>query len=313
MAKARKGLGRGLSALLADTAPDEDIVEAVEAPRADAPTSSSRKGVDTVPIEFLVANPDQPRRTFDDAAIEELAQSIKVQGLLQPILVRPLGDGAQYQIVAGERRWRAAQRAGLHEAPVVIRELDDRQTAEIALVENVQRTDLNPLEEASAYQRLVEDFGHAQEEIAKAVGKSRSHVANLMRLLKLPKPVRDMVDEGALSMGHARAILTADDPEALAKRVVARGLSVRETERLAKETDAPASAPKQSSPTAAPAKSSASGMKDADTRALENDLAAALGLEVDLNHSKSGGVLTINYRTLDQLDDVCRRLLGSSI
>ena len=306
MAKPKKGLGRGLSALLADTAPEDDSVE----------EASVSLGSETAPIEHLAPNPDQPRRMFDEAALDELAASIKRQGLLQPILVRPATKGdARYQIVAGERRWRAAQRAGLHDVPITVRELDDRQTAEIALVENVQRSDLNPLEEAAAYQRLVEDFGHKPDEIAEAVGKSRSHVSNLMRLLKLPASVRDKVNAGALSMGHARAILSAADPEALANRVVDRGLSVRETGRLAKESVAPEEgASNEGAVKSKPASlTSVRPHKDADTRALEADLAAALGLEVDLTHGPKGGSVTIRYLTLEQLDDVCRRLLDSSV
>ncbi|MEO1309925.1 MAG: ParB/RepB/Spo0J family partition protein [Pseudomonadota bacterium] len=304
MAKPKKGLGRGLSALLADASPtahEEDL-------------AAAGAGSEAAPIEFLAANPKQPRRIFDDAALEELAASIRRQGLLQPIVVRPTGGEPKYEIVAGERRWRAAQRAGLHEVPIVVRRLDDQQAAEIALVENVQRTDLNPLEEAAAYQRLADEFGHAHEEIADAVGKSRSHVANLIRLLKLPASVRDKVNAGALSMGHARAILSAPDPAALAERVVKRGLSVRETERLAKaDAEQPAGGGDKSSGRGPAPLTEKEIRKDADTRALEADLAASLGLAVDLAHGSRGGVLSIKYATLEQLDDVCRRLLDSSV
>jgi len=312
MAKARKGLGRGLSALLADAAGDE----ADEAPRPDAPQR-------TAPIEFIEPNPDQPRKSFDPEAIEELAASIRRQGLLQPILVRPIpaSEGPQrYQIVAGERRWRAAQKAGLHDAPIIVRDLDDGQAAEIALVENVQRRDLNPLEEAAGFERLASEYGRSQEEIAAAVGKSRSHVANLMRLLKLPSAVQEMVGAGDLSMGHARALLGAGDPKAVADAVVSKGLSVRQTEALIRsETATPRPKDKLYDPRAYDAKKEMereawrASQKDADTKALQADLSAALGLVVDVDHGQTGGTVTIRYRTLDQLDEVCRRLLDSAV
>jgi len=216
------GLGRGLSALLG------------ELPREEAASGGSEtgRGPTTLPVGAIEPNPDQPRRRFDDASMTELADSIAARGLLQPIVVRP--RGGRYQIVAGERRWRAAQRAGLHEIPVVIKDIPDSSTLELALVENIQREDLNPIEEASSYQRLMRDFGHSQDELGRIVNKSRSHVANLVRLLDLPAAVRDMVAEGRLSMGHARALVTAADPEALARQVEAQGLSVRQTEELAR-------------------------------------------------------------------------------
>lgn len=294
-----KGLGRGLDALLGD-APSARAVEphAAPGPRRE------------LPIEFLKPNPDQPRRQFDDDAIAELAQSIKARGLLQPILVRPMGRD-DYQIVAGERRWRAAQKAKLHDVPVIVRELTDEEAAEIALIENVQRVDLNPIEEAEAYRRLVEGYGRTQDEIAKAVGKSRSHVANMLRLLNLPKPALNALSAGEISMGHARALLSLEDPGAALKAVLAKGLSVRETEALARDGRAPhksGAVPKSSGKS-----KSSTGGGDSDTRALERDLSAILGLDVAITHSKKGsGSVTVNYLNLDQLDDICRRLMGSN-
>ena len=294
-----KGLGRGLDALLGD------------APSARAAEPSAAPGPRReLPIEFLKPNPDQPRRQFDDDAIAELAHSIKARGLLQPILVRPMGRD-DYQIVAGERRWRAAQKAKLHDVPVIVRELTDEEAAEIALIENVQRVDLNPIEEAEAYRRLVEGYGRTQDEIATVVGKSRSHVANMLRLLNLPKPALNALGAGEISMGHARALLALGDPAAALKAVLAKGLSVRETEALAR-----AGQPSQKSGSSR--KSSGKSMHsssagDSDTRALERDLSAILGLDVAIVHSKKGsGSVTVNYLNLDQLDDICRRLMGSN-
>ena len=265
-----------------------------------------------MPIEFLTPNPTQPRRQFNEDAIEELAASIRARGLLQPILVRPAGRDI-YEIVAGERRWRAAQRAGVHEVPVVIRDLDDTETAEIALIENVQRVDLNPMEEASAYARLADVYGRTQDDIAKAVGKSRSHVANLMRLVTLPPKCRKALEDGALTMGHARALLGAKKPDEALGLVLKQGLNVRDTETYVRKLneDPAAKAPGVGRE---PPKSSVPGKKDADTRALEADLAAALGLEIAIDHKPKGsGVVTISYRSLDQLDDVCKRLMGTGV
>ena len=295
-----KGLGRGLDALLGDVSPPKPAGK--KEPQGD--------GKREIPIEFLIANKDQPRKLFKKEQIEELADSIARRGLLQPILVRPKGDD-EYEIVAGERRWRAAQKAKLHKVPVIIRELTDEETAEIALIENVQRVDLNPLEEAQAYLRLAETYGRTQEEIARAVGKSRSHVANIIRMLKLPPRAHQALANGDISMGHARAILGADDPLKVFERVQANQLSVRETEALVK-----IASPSKSGAAAKKAgKSKASGgAKDADTRALERDLGAILGLDVSIAHSKKGaGEITVKYLTLDQLDDICRRLMGAGV
>jgi ParB family chromosome partitioning protein len=305
--KKARGLGRGLDALLGD-APALRREEPVGAAASAAPG----KRPPTLPIEHLKPNPAQPRRHFNDDAIEELAISIRARGLLQPILVRPAGRDS-FEIVAGERRWRAAQRAGVHDVPVVIRELDDTEAAEIALIENVQRVDLNPMEEAAAFARLADVYGRTQEEISKAVGKSRSHVANMMRLTSLPAMCRKALEEGALSMGHARALLGAKAPDDALVLVLKHGLNVRDTESYVKKLN---EAPAETSARIArePAKPSVPGRKDADTRALEADLAAALGLEIAIDHKPKGsGVITIGYRSLDQLDDVCKRLMGTGV
>jgi len=261
--------------------------------------------VSRLPIDLITANRFQPRRHFEEADLDELVASIREKGVLQPILVRPAesaeGGGQRYEIVAGERRWRAAQKAGLHEVPAVVREVDDTAALEVALIENVQRRDLSPLEEAGGYKRLIDEFGHTQDVIAAAVGKSRSHIANLLRLLGLPKAVQTMVDGGRLSMGHARALLGADDPEALAKRVVKDGLTVRQAEALAGESKASGTGAAQKRPRK---------QKDADTRALESDLSQTLGLNVEITYDQGdGGRVTIHYKTLEQLDDLCQRLI----
>ena len=281
----RRGLGRGLSALL-----DE----------ATAAGEGAAAGNREIPIEQIHRNTAQPRMDFNGDELAVLAASIRQKGVLQPILVRPSPERpGEYQIVAGERRWRAAQTAGLATVPVVLRELDDLETLEIAIIENVQRTDLNPIEEAGAYRALMDRFGRTQEDVARAIGKSRSHVANAVRLLDLPEPVVVMVRSGRLSAGHARAIAAASQPLALAQQVVERGLSVRAAEALARRMQAD---------TAEPTRDEDAPRKDADTRALEEDLARTLGLAVQIAHRRGGGELTIRYRTLEQLDDLCRRL-----
>jgi ParB family chromosome partitioning protein len=278
----KRGLGMGLSALLGG----DDLW------RAPAPGAAHR-----VPIAFLEPSPLQPRRTFADDELEALAGSIRSRGVMQPLLVRAVpGDPERYEIIAGERRWRAAQRAGLHDLPVVLYALSDREALEVALLENVQRQDLSPIEEAQGYRRLIDEFGHTQAELAEIIGKSRSHIANLLRLLALPDPVRQLLDAGTLSAGHARALLMATDPKTLARMVVTQGLNVRQTELLVQ-------ADKK-----APGASRRAGPKDADTRDLEHDLSRRLGLRVTLKPAKNGGMLTIAYRTLDQLDAVVARL-----
>lgn len=287
------GLGRGLSALLGEV-------------EREAPVDADGQrpvGVQSIPVAAIHPHPGQPRRHFDETALEELAQSIAVRGVLQPILVRPYDGG--YQIIAGERRWRAAQRAHLNEMPAIVRMFDDVQTLEVALIENIQRQDLNAIEEAEAYQRLIAEFGHSQEALGKLVNKSRSHVANLIRLLDLPEPVRNDVSTGLLSMGHARAIVTARNPTALAREVMDRGLSVRETEQLARE--AKPTPPRKAAPPPRVAE------PDADIQALERQIGDLLGLKVAITHGADGGYVTLHYSTLDQLDMVCQRLSGEPI
>jgi len=248
-----------------------------------------------VPIEAIRPSPFQPRRVFAEAELDGLAQSIREKGIVQPLLVRSSGEGAaDFELVAGERRWRAAQRVGLHEVPVIVRQLGDAEALEIALVENLQREDLSPLEEAEAYSRLTREFGHGQAGIAEAVGKSRSHVANTLRLLTLPAPVRRSLEEGALSAGHARALLGASDPAALAVEVVRRGLNVRATEALVRRRATQPKPPRRT--------------RDADSVALEAELAIVLGLRVTLAPKRRGGSLTVHYATLDQLDRVLKLL-----
>jgi ParB family chromosome partitioning protein len=259
-----------------------------------------------LPIELIVRNPEQPRRAFDDAALEELADSIRENGVLQPILVRPVAESDTYQIVAGERRWRASQRAGLTRMPVLVRELDDRQAMEIAVIENVQRSDLNPIEEAQGYRALIDRFGRTQESVAQAVGKSRSHVANALRLLALPAEVRDHLAAERLSAGHARAIASAPDPVALARSIVDRGLNVRQAEALARSAQNAPETKSASRTRPAPTPGS-----DADTRALEQDLEDLLGLKVTIEDRGGVGQVRVEYGTLEQLDDICQRLSRS--
>lgn len=277
-------LGRGLSALFGEEA---------------APAGpDSSPAVRHLPVELIHPGRYQPRRNFDADNLAALVESIRAQGILQPLLVRPHPDlPDQYEIVAGERRWRAAQAAQLHEVPVVLRELGDREALEIAIVENVQRQDLSPLEEAEGYRRLLDEFAHTQEDLAKAVGKSRSHIANMLRLLTLPPDVRELLEDGKITAGHARALLGVEDAGALAKEIVRHGMSVRQVERAAK---ARALRPHHAA--------SLYGARDADTAALERELTQLLGLKVQVVFSGEGGMLTVHYRTLDQLEDVLRRL-----
>ncbi len=287
----QRGLGRGLSALMADTQP--------EAPQ----TGQALRAERNLPVERLLPNPDQPRRHFSEEDLNSLAASIREKGVIQPLIIRPNPRKPDtYEIVAGERRWRAAQVAKVHEVPVIIRALDDTEVLEIAIIENIQRADLNPIEEAAGYRQLMDKFGHTQEKLSQALGKSRSHIANLLRLLQLPKDVQAYLEDGSLSAGHARALITSSDPSALAKQVVERGLSVRETERLAK---AP---PKKAKPV-----ERRPSEKDADTRALEGDLSANLGMKVSVDHKpgQEGGQVSISYASLDELDELCRILTAN--
>ncbi|MEN8935947.1 ParB/RepB/Spo0J family partition protein [Planktotalea arctica] len=291
--KKNRGLGRGLSALMADVGQEA----------AQTPTGSLRPDM-IVPVEKVFPNPEQPRRSFTPDQLEDLAASIKAKGIIQPLIVRARSSGkGEYEIVAGERRWRAAQMAQLHEIPVLVREFTDTEVLEVAIIENIQRADLNPVEEAMGYRQLMDKFGHTQEKLAEELGKSRSYLANLMRLLQLPDDVQTLLVEGKLSAGHARALITSEDPSGLAKQVVAQGLSVRATESLAKK--------KADRDKGDRAKSRSGGeVKDADTKALEDDLSAAIGLPVQITHKagSEAGQLSIKYASLDQLDEICRIL-----
>lgn len=280
--KRKKGLGRGLSSLLSEASP-----------------AAAVKSDNKIAIDLISPNPDQPRQSFPPAEMAELTESIRRNGILQPLLLRPHPQQpGRYQIIAGERRWRAAQAAQLHEAPAVIRDLSDRDVLEIAIIENVQRADLNPIDEAAGYGQLIEKFQYTQVQLAEAMGKSRPYIANMLRLMSLPEQVRDLVSSGALSAGHARALITAENPHALAQRVIAEGLSVRQTETLAKHIT-------QSQAT----KTRSVQDKDADTRVLESDISAALGLTVKIDHKgKNGGQVSIQYKTLEELDSLCQIL-----
>ncbi|MBU0583827.1 MAG: ParB/RepB/Spo0J family partition protein [Alphaproteobacteria bacterium] len=282
----KKRLGRGLAALIGEM----DKPAAVE---TKAPALADGR----VPIEFVSPNPKNPRRHFGDSELTDLTQSIREHGIVQPVLVRRR-DGGRYEIIAGERRWRAAQAAGLTDIPVLVRDVDDRTSLELAIIENVQRADLNPVEEALGYQQLIDEHNYSQADLGQVIGKSRSHVANTLRLLKLPDVIRDMLVDGELSAGHARTLVNASDPAGLAKRIVEDGLSVRQAEALAQQPESGR----------APRTQSAPQPKDADTLALEKMLGDVTGLSVSISHKEKGGEVRIAYRTLEQLDDLCRRL-----
>lgn len=286
----RRGLGRGLSALMADLTVEADPVTPDRPRRPDM----------LVPVEKLVPNPDQPRRDFQPEALQELASSIRQKGVIQPLIVRAVADD-RFEIVAGERRWRAAQLAQVHELPVIVREFTDAEVIEVAIIENIQRADLNAIEEALAFKQLMEKFGHTQEKLAEALSKSRSHIANLLRLLNLPDDVQSHVREGRLSAGHARALITSPRASELARTVINKNLSVRETENLTR-------VPEQKGAGKSSGPRPKSQEKDADTRALENDLAAALNMRVVIDHGMDGGSLTVHYRTLEDLDFLCAAL-----
>ncbi len=289
--KKPRGLGRGLSVLMADMPTDDQKTDAPQRPDT------------TVPVEKICANPDQPRRTFDETALDELATSIAEKGIIQPLIVRISDNQPQmYEIVAGERRWRAAQRAKLHDVPIIVRDYDDAEVLEIAIIENIQRADLNPIDEAAGYRQLMDKFGHTQEKLATALGKSRSHIANLMRLLNLPDEVQEYLVSGALSAGHARALVGHDRATEIAREAIQRKLSVRDVENLAKKGPA---IKKRALP-------GAPVPKDADTVNIENELTASLGMKVTIDHKPGadGGNLTIGYKSFDQLDDLLRTLSG---
>ncbi|MEP6784113.1 MAG: ParB/RepB/Spo0J family partition protein [Sphingomonadales bacterium] len=281
------GLGRGLSALLGDTSPSD---------------MSRSDGIREIAIADITPHPGQPRRHFDEGALIELAESIASRGVLQPIVVRPAGD--RYQIVAGERRWRAAQRAQLHTIPAIVRSFDEAATLEVALIENIQREQLNAVEEGEAYRRLIDEHGHTQDALAKLLHKSRSHIANLMRLMDLPESVRSMVADGRLTMGHARALIGAADAEGLAAQIIKEDLSVRAAEALVKKTKKPAPIEYKSMPERG---------SNADIELLERQLGDLLGLKVGITHKAGAGSVNVSYATLDQLDMICQRLSGGSV
>jgi ParB family chromosome partitioning protein len=283
----KRRLGRGLAALIGDDTSEDSVV-------------MDARHLRHVPIELLHPNPHNPRKIFREDDLEDLARSIRDKGLLQPLVVRPRGDGRSYEIVAGERRWRAAQRAGVHDLPVLIRELSDGESLEIALIENIQRSDLNAIEEARGYAQLINQFAYTQQQLAAAVGKSRSHIANTMRLLALPEAARAKVEEGVISAGHARALIATDNADDLAEQIIKLGMTVREAEQLARQAQAGTPSGRGTARKAE---------KSADIRALEGDLAAALGLKVEVaDKGRAGGQVIIRYKTLDQLDLVCKRL-----
>jgi ParB family chromosome partitioning protein len=293
-----KGLGMGLQALLGEAA----------APSLSAEQQQARGGVREIEISRIKPNPNQPRMRFDEGALDELAESIRERGVLQPILLRP--DGEDFQIVAGERRWRAAQRARAHFIPAIVREVDESTTAEIALIENIQREDLNPLEEAEGYRQLIKRHGHTQDNVAQLVHKSRSHVTNLLRLLALPEFVRQSLLNGDISMGHARAVATAPDPEALTREVIRKGLSVRQAEDQARRER---TRPGAVSSIARASARNAAKAADSDLQALERQLGDTLGVKVSVTHKGQGGAVVLHYSTLEQLDMICQRLSGEPI
>ena len=285
----RRRLGRGLATLLGDAASDV--------------TPARARGPRRAPIEFLKPNPRNPRTQFREADLADLTASIREKGIIQPIVVRTVaGVENVYEIIAGERRWRAAQAAGLIDVPVVIQEADDKEALELAIIENVQRADLNAIEEAKGYERLVAEFGYSQSEVAKIIGKSRAHVANTLRLLNLPEATRKLLSDGAISAGHGRALLAVDHPDAMARRIVEEGLTVRDIESLGKAPRAPETKSAKS-PAAKPA-----AEKDADTRAMEKLLSDALGMKIAIHHHGEGGEISVRYETLDQFDALCRLL-----
>lgn len=279
-------LGRGLAALIGDT------------PNPEAPRLADSGVIKKLPVEFVIANRRNPRKAFDPEQLEDLANSIREKGIMQPLLVRPNKDDPNtFELIAGERRWRAAQKAGLHEVPVIVRDVDDREALELAIIENVQRADLSAVDEALGYGELIDEFGYTQNDLAQVIGKSRSHVANTLRLLKLPEDVRSLLADGSLTAGHARALITVENPSALAAQIVERGLSVRDAEDLSQKRE-----------TQTARKSTSQAPKSADTLALEKELSDLLGLKVVLHDKGENGRLEIRYTNLEQLDDVCNRL-----
>ena len=283
----KRRLGRGLAALIGEEPKEEAVAEA------------GTKSLRLVPIEFLHANPNNPRKTFKEEELEDLSRSIREKGLLQPIIVRTKGEATRFEIVAGERRWRAAQRAGVHEVPVIVRELSDGEALEVALIENIQRADLNALEEARGYQQLMDQFAYTQQQLADSLGKSRSHIANTLRLQSLPAEIKSYIEEGRLTAGHARSLIAAENPAKLAQEIIELGLSVRDAEKLTRTNGGqPAGRSRENG-----------GRADPSTRALEQSLSDATGLKVEIDDKgKLGGRVVIHYKTLEQLDEVCLRL-----
>ena len=280
-------LGRGLAALIGDMGEETEVLD------------RSRIGQRKLPVAFLRSNPRNPRKTFSESELNDLTNSIKEKGIVQPIVVRPTATRDVFEIIAGERRWRASQRAGLHEVPVVVLDVSEREALELAIIENVQRADLDPIEEAGGYQKLIDEFSYTQEELSKVIGKSRSHVANTLRLMGLPETIKLLLRSGKITAGHARAIMNAPNPEQLAEKIAAMGLSVREAEALALSE-------KGKNAVLRPRKSKVE--KDADTKALEKALSDGLGLRISIKHQGAGGKVEIIYKSLEQLDELCRRL-----
>ncbi|WP_336278681.1 ParB/RepB/Spo0J family partition protein [Bartonella sp. CB175] len=295
--QSKKRLGRGLAALIGDINLNNDFTRTSNADKLTEFNTVSPVSEKFVPIESILCNPNNPRRYFTDSELDNLAQSIRQHGVVQPVIVRPLRDNHnQFELIAGERRWRAAQRANLSKLPVIIRDVDDKTALELAIIENVQRTDLNPIEEGKGYEILQDEHGYTQTDLAQVIGKSRSHVANTLRLLKLPQKVQNFLIDGQLSAGHARCLVTVDNPQILAERIIREGLSVRQTEMLVHE---------QSNPKV---KKRASVEKNEETKSLEKLLTDVIGMKVIIQHGKKGGDLKIHYSSLEQLDDICRRL-----
>ncbi|WP_375622061.1 MULTISPECIES: ParB/RepB/Spo0J family partition protein [unclassified Bartonella] len=290
----KKRLGRGLAALIGDINLNNNFARS---PSFDKLTESGSISEQFIPLESISCNPHNPRRHFTETELDNLAQSIRQHGVVQPVIVRPLRDYPhRFELIAGERRWRAAQRANLSQLPVIVRDVDDKTALELAIIENVQRADLNPIEEAKGYEMLINEHGYTQVDLAQVIGKSRSHVANTLRLLKLPEKVQQFLTDGQLSAGHARCLITVDNPQDLAEKIIREGLSVRQTEILAYEQANPKT------------KKRTNMEKDAETKSLEKLLADVIGMKVIIRHGKKGGDLKIHYSSLEQLDEICRRL-----
>ncbi|WP_208437144.1 ParB/RepB/Spo0J family partition protein [Bartonella taylorii] len=295
--QSKKRLGRGLAALIGDISLNNDLTRSANTDKFTESNTASSVSERFIPLESISCNPHNPRRRFTDSELDNLAQSIRQHGVVQPVIVRPSRDHPhRFELIAGERRWRAAQRANLSKLPAIVRDVDDKTALELAIIENVQRADLNPIEEAMGYEILLNEHGYTQADLAQVIGKSRSHVANTLRLLKLPPKVQQFLTDGQLSAGHARCLITVDNPQDLAEKIIREGLSVRQTEILAYE---------QANPKV---KKRTTVEKDTETKSLEKLLADVIGMKVVIRHGKKGGDLKIHYSSLEQLDDICRRL-----